>query len=138
MRILIINGPNLNMLGKRDPEFYGKLTLKDINKMMRKIARGKARLKFFTSNHEGKIITKIQKCLNYDAVIINAGAFTHTSVAIHDALEIFKGKIIEVHLSNINERESFRKTNYIGIVAEKSFIGGKEKSYYDALAYLLN
>ncbi len=138
MKILIINGPNLNMLGKRDPNHYGKLTLNDINKELKKRAKNKAKLVFYTNNEEGKIVTKIQRSLNFDAIIINAGAYTHTSLAIHDALEMFKGKIIEVHLSNVLERESFRKVNFINSLATKSFIGEKENSYYKALDYLLN
>lgn len=137
MKILIINGPNLNMLGKRDKKYYGQLTLKDINKELKKRASKKAKLKFYQSNSEGKLVTFIQKHLNYDAIIINGGAYTHTSIAIHDALELFKGKIIEVHLSNILEREDFRKIDYIKSVATKIFMGKKEESYYEAISYLL-
>ena len=103
MKILVINGPNLNMLGLRDKNNYGNLTLKEINKKLRELAKNKAKLKFYQSNCEGKLVSFIQKHLNYDALIINAGAYTHTSLAIHDALELFKGKIMEVHLSNIKE-----------------------------------
>lgn len=137
MKVLIINGPNLNMLGQRDKKYYGSVTLKVINNNLKKQALNKAKLKFYQSNCEGKIVTFIQKHLKYDAIIINAGAYTHTSVAIHDALELFKGEIIEVHLSNIKEREEFRQTDYISLVASKCFMGNKEKSYYDALSYLL-
>lgn len=136
MKILIINGPNLNMLGKRDKKYYGTLTLSMINKeLKRRKAKGN-KLKFYQTNSEGKIVSFIQKHLNYDAIIINGGAYTHTSIALHDALELFKGKIVEVHLSNILEREDFRKTDYIRPLAVACFMGRQEKSYYDALSYL--
>ncbi len=137
MKILVINGPNLNMLGKRDKKHYGSLTLKDINTSLKEKAKGKAKLKFYQSNSEGKLISFIHKHLNYDAIIINGGAYTHTSIALHDALELFKGKIIEVHLSNILEREDFRKTDYIKSVATECFMGKKENSYYEALSFLI-
>ncbi len=137
MKILIINGPNLNMLGKRDKKHYGTLTLKTINKKLKLISKGRAKLTFYQSNCEGKIVTYIQKHLNYDAMIINAGAYTHTSIAIHDALEMFKGKIVEVHLSDLNTREDFRKTDYISSLASKCIMGLHENSYYEALSYLL-
>lgn len=137
MKILIINGPNLNMLGKRDKKHYGTLTLKTINKKLKLISKGKARLTFYQNNCEGKIVTFIQKHLNYDAMILNAGAYTHTSIAIHDALEMFKGKIVEVHLSDISTREDFRKTDYISSLACKCIMGLQENSYYEALSYLL-
>lgn len=137
MKILIINGPNLNMLGKRDKKHYGTLTLKTINKKLKLISKGRAKLTFYQSNCEGKIVTYIQKHLNYDAMIINAGAYTHTSIAIHDALEMFKGKIVEVHLSDLNIREDFRKTDYISSLASKCIMGLHENSYYEALSYLL-
>ena len=138
MKILIINGPNLNMLGMREEKHYGNLRLKDINANLRSIAKGKAKLKFFQSNYEGALVSAIQKHLKYDAIIINAGAYTHTSIAIHDALEMFKGKIIEVHLSDVNAREDFRKVNYITPIASKTITGLKEKGYYEALKTLLN
>ena len=137
MRILIINGPNLNMLGKRDPKHYGSLTLKEINKELKLMAKGKASLKFYQSNSEGKLVTFIQKHLYYDAMIINAGAYTHTSIAIHDALEMFKGRIIEVHLSDISKREAYRLVNYITPLATKTIAGLQEKGYYQAMESLL-
>ena len=138
MKILILNGPNLNMLGKRDKKYYGSMTLKDINKELKKQAGKEAKLKFYQTNSEGKIVTFVQKHLHYDALIINAGAYTHTSIALHDALELFKGPIIEVHLSNILAREAFRQVDYIKPVATKCIMGLQEKSYYEALSYLLN
>jgi len=135
-KVLVINGPNLNMLGKRPKEHYGSLTLNDINELMIKEANNKLELEFYQSNSEGDIVTKIQESLNLDAIIINPGAYTHTSVAIHDALEMFTGEIIEVHLSDVDNREDFRKINFIRSVATKTFSGKKEYSYLDAIKYL--
>lgn len=134
-KVLVINGPNLNMLGKRDESNYGQLSLKEINRLMKK-NKGSLSLKFYQSNFEGAIVTKIQKSLGYDAIIINPGAYTHTSIAIHDALEMFKGPILEVHLSKVDEREDYRKINYIRRISTKTFLGNKENSYLDAINYL--
>lgn len=137
-RILIINGPNLNMLGRRDKKHYGNLTLKEINSLI-KNGNKDLKFKFFQSNYEGKIVTVIQKSLNkYDAIVINPGAFTHTSVAIHDALEMFKGPIIEVHLSDVDNREDYRKINYIRPLSTKVFSAKFENSYLEAINYLKN
>lgn len=137
-RILIINGPNLNMLGRRDKKHYGNLTLKEINSLI-KNGNKDLKFKFVQSNYEGKIVTVIQKSLNkYDAIVINPGAFTHTSVAIHDALEMFKGPIIEVHLSDVDNREDYRKINYIRPLSTKVFSAKFENSYLEAINYLKN
>ena len=122
-RIFIINGPNLNMLGKREPEIYGRTTLKELEKKcINESKKLDLKISFFQSNSEAKIIDKIQKSQVYDGFIINAGAFTHTSIAIHDALKILKIPKIEVHISNIYNREDFRKKSFIspavnGIIA---------------------
>lgn len=136
-KILIINGPNLNMLGKRDKNQYGSLTLKEINKLIKK-SFPNTKFYFFQSNSESKIINKIHKIKNIDGLIINLGAFTHTSIAIRDALEIINIPIVEVHLSNINEREDFRQINYVKDIVIKSFYGEKEKSYLTGVKYLLD
>ena len=109
--VLIINGPNLNMLGKRPKEHYGSLTLDEINELITKENNNYFNLDFYQSNYEGDIVTKIQDAVlgKYDAIIINPAAYTHTSVAIHDALEMFKGVKLEVHLSHVDEREAFRR-----------------------------
>ena len=139
MKVLVINGPNLNMLGKRPKEHYGSLTLYEINDLMLKEADGALDLEFFQSNSEGEIITEIQLAVgNFDAIIINPGAYTHTSVAIHDALEIFDGIKIEVHLSEVDDREDFRKINFVRDVCDKTFTGKKEGSYLEAIDYLKN
>lgn len=139
MNVLVINGPNLNMLGYRPKEHYGSLKLDDINKLMEE-EKGNLNLEFFQSNSEGDIVTKIQDAVfgKYDAIIINPGAYTHTSVAIHDALEMFNGPKIEVHLSAVDNREDFRKINYVRDVCTKTFQGQKEGSYLEAVRYLKN
>jgi 3-dehydroquinate dehydratase-2 len=135
-RILVVNGPNLNMLGLRDPKHYGTLTLEDINNM---ISDKKCfEYDFFQSNHEGAIVDKIQEYQNYDAIIINPAAYTHTSVAIHDALEIVDILKVEVHLSEVDSREEYRKVNFIRDAVDATFQGEKELSYLKAVEYLKN
>lgn len=138
MRVLVLNGPNLNMLGKRPKEHYGAKTLDEINKLMLEEASDDMTLKFFQSNYEGDLVTEIQKHLDYDAIIINPAAYTHTSVAIHDALEMFMGKKIEVHLSHVDNREDFRKVNFVRDVCDICFSGKLEGSYIEAIKYLKN
>ncbi len=121
--IIIINGPNLNLLGKREVQIYGKKSLQDIINECKILSKSLSfNLTFFQSNSESEIIEKIQNSENFDGLIINAGAFTHTSVAIHDALKILKIPKIEAHISNIYTREEFRKNSFIsnavnGIIA---------------------
>lgn len=141
MKILVINGPNLNILGTREPEIYGNLTLDMINSQLQEFAKtlGDIELDFYQSNHEGDIVDKIQSAKdNYQGIIINPAAYTHTSVAIADAIRGVDIKIVEVHLSNINSREEYRKHSIsaqycIGIVA-----GFKQDSYKMALLGLYN
>ena len=137
-KILILNGPNLNMLGQREPEIYGRQTLKDIEKLCRDTGKRLGqKIDFRQSNHEGVLVTWIQKSLGrFDGVVINAAAYTHTSVAIHDALKLLKVPVIEVHLSNPRERESFRHHSYIEPVAATGFAGLGAQSYVKALEYL--
>lgn len=135
-KVTIINGPNLNMLGLRDKNHYGVLTLERINELIKEENDNEFKLDFFQSNNEGDIVTKIQKSLDNYAIIINPGAYTHTSIAIRDALEIFDGIIIEVHLSEVDNREDFRKINYIRDLAKATFSGEKEVSYLKAIKYL--
>ncbi len=136
--VLVINGPNLNMLGKRPKEHYGTKTLEDINNLLKEENNNYFDLEFYQSNYEGDIVTKIQEAVlnNIAAIIINPAAYTHTSVAIHDALEIFSGIKIEVHLSHVDEREDFRKINFVRDVTDVCFSGKLEGSYIEALAYL--
>lgn len=139
-KILILNGPNLNMLGVREPEIYGHQTLADIEKLCRETARRfNMRIDFRQSNHEGELVTWIQKALGrFDAVVINAAAYTHTSVALHDALKLLRVPVIEVHLSDPRERESFRHHSYIEPVAAQVFAGFGAQSYVKALEFLSN
>ncbi len=132
-KVLVINGPNLNMLGKRDKNHYGTKTLKDIYDLMEN--EGGFEFLFFQSNHEGDIIDKIQLS-TYDAIIINPGAYTHTSVALHDALEIVKCEKVEVHLSDVDNRDDFRKINMVRDVCTHTISGLKENSYVEAVRYL--
>ncbi len=119
-KIIILNGPNLNLLGEREKNQYGTITLHDIEKNCNEFAKkNKLELTFFQSNLEGEIIEKIQKSRNiFQGLIINAGGYTHTSVAIHDALKILKIPIIELHITNIYNREDFRHKSLISRVAK--------------------
>jgi 3-dehydroquinate dehydratase-2 len=133
--VLVLNGPNLNMLGTREPEVYGTTTLVDIEKMMKDRARDlHLAVDFRQSNSEGELVTWIQEGrLTASAIIINAAAYTHTSVAILDALQAFKGPIIEVHLSNIFRREAFRHHSYVSGVATGVICGLGANGYLLAL-----
>lgn len=135
-RILVINGPNLNMLGKRPKEHYGTKTLDEINQMIKDYNKNICFI-FFQSNHEGDIIDRIQQ-LDYDGLIINPGAYTHTSVAIHDALEIVDCPKVEVHLSDVFNRESFRKIDFVKDVCDITITNLKEQGYIEAVKYLQN
>lgn len=134
----IINGPNLNMLGTREPEIYGTQTLSDIEATCRALctARG-AELVFMQSNHEGDLVSAVQKARLDQGIIINAGAYTHTSIALRDALAMVKAPVIEVHLSNVYARESFRHTSYISDIAKGVICGMGAKGYEFALQALL-
>jgi 3-dehydroquinate dehydratase-2 len=135
-KVLVVNGPNINMLGLRDPKHYGTMTLEDLNGF---IARDKSfDFDFFQSNCEGAIIDKLQTYHNYAGIIINPAAYTHTSVAIHDCLEAISIPKVEVHLSDVNNREEYRKINFISDVCNKTFSGRKEISYLEAVEYLKN
>lgn len=136
MKVLILNGPNLNMLGKRPKEHYGSLTLKDIEEKIIIENNGFFDLDFYQSNYEGDLVSKIQESLDCFAIIINPAAYTHTSVAIHDALEMYSGYIIEVHLSKVDEREEFRKINFVRDLATTHFSGNFVNSYLDAIKYI--
>ncbi len=138
MKIKIINGPNLNMLGIREPEIYGSLTLEEINnKIKEKASALNVNLEFYQSNHEGEIIDTIQKCYgNFDGIIINPAAYTHYSIAIRDAIASVGIPTVEVHLSDINTREDFRKISVIKSVCVKQIWGKGVDSYTEALEYL--
>ncbi|KUK11029.1 MAG: 3-dehydroquinate dehydratase [Clostridia bacterium 41_269] len=125
MNILIINGPNLNLLGKREPHIYGTKSLEDINEELKKFGEDNGvKLDFFQSNHEGEIIDKIHQAdVSYNGIIINPGAFTHYSYAIRDAIASISVPVIEVHLSNIFSREDFRHHSVISPVVKGQICG---------------
>ena len=135
MKILVIHGPNINMLGKRETDIYGKATLDTINKNMKAMARKEgSEVEVVQSNYEGKIVETIQKAAGiYDALIINPAAFTHTSIAIRDAILAAEIPTIEVHLSNIYKREEFRHKSFIAPAAIGQITGFGENSYYLAM-----
>lgn len=139
MNILVIHGPNLNMLGKRNQELYGSMTLDQLYDQLSSEFMD-VEFTFYQSNHEGEIIDVIQNSMNeaYDALLINPGAYTHTSIAIRDALDIIKVPKVEVHLSDIDQREAFRKVDYVKDVVNQRFMGKKLDSYIEAVAYLIN
>lgn len=130
-KVLVIHGPNLNMLGKREPEVYGRTTLEEINAKLNAGAdKAGVGLEIFQSNHEGEIVSSIQDALGkFGAIIINPGAFTHTSVAIRDAIAAVGIPAVEVHLSNIYKREEFRHHSYISGVAAGQIAGFGAESY---------
>ena len=139
MKLLVINGVNLNMLGVREPKLYGNQDYRSLVKYIKKSAKELGvKVKCFQSNYEGEICTVIQKALNkFDGIIINAGAYTHTSVAILDALKSVNIKTVEVHLTDINNREEFRRNSYISHFADKSFIGFGFEGYKKAIEYFV-
>ena len=139
MIILVLHGPNLGLLGKREPEIYGQTTLNQLNNMLFKEAdKRHIVLKIFQSNHEGRLIDLIEEIMDTsDALIINPGALAHTSIALMDAIKASGKPTVEVHLTDIAKREEFRKKSYIGMVAEKTFQGEGIQSYLDALDYLI-
>ena len=137
-KIVIINGPNLNLLGEREQSQYGSVTFGQLKeKCLKKTAELKIDAEFFQSNIEGEIITKIQDARkNFDGIIINAAGFTHTSVAIRDALDVFKKPIIELHISNIYKREEFRHKSLISEVASGGIFGLGPEGYILAIISL--
>lgn len=140
MKILVINGPNLNMLGVREPDIYGKKTYKDLYALIKDHAKqNQVKVEIFQSNSEGEIVTKIQKAHDkFDAIVINAGAYTHTSVAILDALKSVDILTVEVHISDINSRDEFRKFSYISLFAEKAIVGKGFNGYLEAIDYVVS
>ncbi|MEO1619573.1 MAG: type II 3-dehydroquinate dehydratase [Cyanobacteria bacterium J06632_3] len=131
LSILVLNGPNLNMLGKREPEVYGSQTLEDISAELEKTAVNLGvKLTFFQSNHEGALVDQIQAALNlHQGILMNPGAYTHTSVAIRDAIAAVAIPTVEIHLSNIHKRESFRHHSFIAPVAVGQISGFGADSY---------
>lgn len=139
-KILVIHGPNLNLLGKREPQIYGKTTLNEINQSLQKLSKEiKIKLTIKQTNHEGEIVDLIGKAKdNYDGLLINPAAYTHTSVAIRDAILASGILTVEVHLSNIYSREKFRHKSLISPVASGTILGFGPKSYILGLQALLD
>ena len=136
MKILVLNGPNLNLLGTREPEIYGTETLADIEARLRRKAEGKnIELRFAQSNAEGGLVDIIHECRGYDGMILNAGAYTHTSVAIRDAIVAAELKTVEIHISNVFRREAFRHESFLSPVCAGGIFGLGSKGYDLALDY---
>ena len=140
MKILVINGVNLNMVGIREPELYGKKDFKTLVKFIKEEGKKLGiSVTHFQSNSEGDICTKIQKAYDkYDGIVINAGAYTHTSIAILDALKAVAVPTVEVHISDIYSREEFRHKSYISLYAEKVIAGKGFDGYKEALEYFIH
>lgn len=140
MKILVVHGPNLNLLGKREPEVYGSTTIDEINSFLEKEAKSLGtEIEFAQSNSEGEIVDRIQKAMgNFDGIVINPAAYTHTSIAIRDAIASTGIPTVEVHISNIYKREDFRKVSYISGVALGVISGLGLNSYLLALRGLVN
>lgn len=138
MKVLILNGPNLNLLGVREPEVYGKENFSDYLNTLRS-KYGQVEISYYQSNVEGELIHKIHEVgFDYDGIILNAGAYTHTSIAIADAIAAVKTPVIEVHISNTARREAFRHVSYLTAVCRGVIMGFGLKSYELALQALIN
>jgi len=139
MKLLVINGPNLNMLGIREPGIYGKQTFADLLDLLNRTAlECNIEIEQFQSNHEGAIVDKIQAAYgSVDGIVINPAAYTHTSVAILDALKAVSIPAIEVHISDVDSREAFRKISYAGLACVKTIKGQGLDGYRQAILYLI-
>ena len=140
MKLLVLNGPNINMLGIREPGIYGKQTFADLLALLEDTAREEnIQIDQYQSNHEGDLVDKIQASLGvYDGIVINPAAYTHTSVAILDALKAVAIPAVEVHISNVDAREPFRQISYAGMYCEKTIKGQGLEGYRQAVRYLIN
>lgn len=138
MRILIINGPNINMLGIREKNIYGSKNYKDLIKYIKEYTKEKdIEIEIYQSNSEGQIINKIQEAYNlYDGIVINPAAYTHTSIAILDALKSVNIPTVEVHLTDVDKRENFRKITYVSYFAKKTIKGKGFDGYIEAIDFL--
>lgn len=140
MKVMVINGPNLNMLGIREPEFYGNRTYDDLVAVTREAAESLGvETEFYQSNHEGDLVDKIQEAYfrHFDGIVINPGAYTHTSVAILDAVKAVKLPTVEVHISDVDNRDDFRKTSYIRQACIATISGKGFDGYIEAIKMLL-
>ena len=138
MKILVLNGPNINMLGIREPGVYGKRTFSDLLKLLERTAlENSVTVEQYQSNHEGNLVDKIQAAYgNYDGIVINPAAYTHTSVAILDALKAVSIPAVEVHISDVDAREDFRQISYAGMACVKTIKGQGLEGYAQAITWL--
>ena len=138
MKILVLNGPNINMLGIREPGIYGRQTFQDLLDLLDVVAREEAiEIEQFQSNHEGALVDKIQEAYGkFDGIVINPAGYTHTSVAILDALKAVSIPAVEVHISKVDAREPFRQISYAGMACEKTIKGLGLEGYRQAIMYL--
>lgn len=138
MKFLVINGPNLNMLGLREPSIYGERSYKALVELIETVCRDEEiQVEVFQSNHEGAIVDKIQAAHGvFDGIVINPAAYTHTSVAILDALKAVSIPAVEVHISDVSTRESFRQVSYAGMACIKTYMGHGFEGYAMAIRYL--
>ena len=138
MKILVINGPNINMLGIREPEHYGRETYADLlDKIHKHCDRKNIEVKIFQSNHEGDLVDEIQRAYGEaDGIVINPGAYTHTSIAILDAVKSVNIPTVEVHISKVEQREDFRQISYIRLACVKTITGHGTDGYLEAIDYL--
>ena len=138
MKILVLNGPNINMLGIREPGIYGTGSFRDLLGLLEKTARQeKVEIEQFQSNHEGALVDKIQEAYGkFDGIVINPAAYTHTSIAILDALKAVSIPAVEVHISDVSRREDFRQVSYAGLACEHHIVGHGLKGYREAILYL--
>ncbi len=139
MKILVLNGPNLNMLGIREPDIYGSSTYDDLVNMITSYCDGKGiEVKCLQSNHEGDLVDYIQQAFfdKTDGIVINPGAYTHTSVALLDALKAVQIPAVEVHISKVNEREAFRQISYVSYYCSKTITGKGFDGYIEAIDFL--
>ena len=140
MKILVLNGPNINMLGIREPKIYGKNSFQDLLRLLEQTAREEQiELEQFQSNHEGALVDKIQEAYGrFDGIVINPAAYTHTSVAILDALKAVSIPAVEVHISEVSSREPFRQISYAGMACIHTIQGHGLEGYREAILYLKN
>lgn len=138
MKILVLNGPNINMLGIREPDIYGKNTFTDLLSLIERTAREEnLEIEQYQSNHEGCLVDKIQQAIGeFDGIVINPAAYTHTSVAILDALKAVRIPAVEVHISDVDARESFRQVSYAGLACVHTIKGHGLEGYREAILYL--
>lgn len=140
MKVLVLNGPNINLLGIREPDVYGAETFESLLALLQSTAKALGmEVTQYQSNHEGDLVDKIQQALGvYDAIVINPAAYTHTSIAILDALKAVRLPAVEVHISDVSQREAFRQVSYPGLYCEKTIMGFGIDGYRMALEYLHN